>query len=95
LKATVDADEFVRLPGLQAIDAIIVERWNLAVLLRAEPLEPGLAGMNPKRVAAGCEQAFGERIERGLRILPVDANAAFDRNGTLTTPFMVATSGAG
>ena len=50
---------------------------------------PPLIPMNS--FAAGCEQAFGDRIERGLWILLVDANAAFDSNSPLTTPFMVAT----
>src|SRR6266852_3090829 len=64
--------------ALEPIDAVIVERWDVAVLARREAIEPGLARMHDEGVDARRDHDARERIERFLRILVVDADAAFD-----------------
>ena len=65
---------------LHAIDDIVVEGRDLAVLLRAQTLEPGLAGMNPDGVGAGVQHPGDEIRQHGFRVLLVNADAAFDRD---------------
>ena len=73
--------------ALQAIDAIVIERRDVAVLTRREAVQPGLACMHDQRVDAGLPDRLRERFQRNLRILLVDADAAFhrdrDRDGRL------------
>ncbi len=78
--AAVDRDGKRRAPGLQPIDAVIIERRNVAVLARREPVEPGLARMHDERVDAGALDGAGERLKRLLRILRIDADATLDRD---------------
>ena len=66
---------------LEAVNATVVERRDVAVLLWRQALEPRLAGVNPDGVGAGGGHRVGQRVERRLRILFVDADAAFDRDG--------------
>src|SRR5690606_22833829 len=47
LNAAIDADKAAGMLLLQAVDTIIVERRNLAVFLRAEPLQPRFSGVHP------------------------------------------------
>ena len=51
--AAIDADKTARQPTLQPMDAVVVERRNLAVFLGAEALQPSLAGMHPQGIGAG------------------------------------------
>ena len=83
LDATVDDDGEIRARGLKAIDALVIERRNLAVLFRRQAFQPGLAGMHDERSAAGFRHAIDEALEISLRVLVVDADAALhgDRNG--------------
>ena len=43
--------------GLEPIDAIVIERRDVAVLARREPFEPGLARVHDERVDAGRSTA--------------------------------------
>ena len=45
--------------GLEPIDAVVVERRDIAVLARREALEPGLARMHDERVDAGLLDRAG------------------------------------
>ena len=76
--AAIDADETFRKPGLQPVDPLIVERRDVAVLLRAQALQPGLAGMHPQGVGTSGKDTIGQDVEGWLRVLIVDADAAFD-----------------
>ena len=66
--------------ALQAVDARVIERRHVAVLLRRQALEPGLARVHDERIGAGRDGCVGELVERRLRVLLVDADAALDRD---------------
>ncbi len=66
--------------GLEAIHEVVVERRDVAVLARRQALQPGLARMHDQRIDAGRLHRCGKRVERLLRILLVDADAAFHRD---------------
>src|SRR5581483_10245880 len=75
-------DDFEIGPALlQTMDASIVERRYVAVLLRAQALEPCLARMHDEARAARAGDLVDEAIEALLGILIVDADAAFDGDG--------------
>ena len=61
--AAIDADEPARIPLLQPVDAGIIERRDVPVLLRAQPFQPRLARMDPERIRAIVEYAVGQRVE--------------------------------
>ena len=84
--AAIDDDGHIRQRGLQPIDAAVIERRDVAVLLRRQSVQPGLARMHDQRVAAGGDHAARQRIERRFRILVVDADAAFHRDGNFHRP---------
>ena len=46
--------------------AVVVERRDVAVLLWAEALQPGLSRMYPQRIGAGRKHRVGQCIERHL-----------------------------
>ena len=79
--AAIDDDGHVGQRGLQPVDPVVVERRDVAVFLRRQSVEPGLAGMHDQRVGAGGDDAARQRVERDLRILIVDADPAFDGDG--------------
>jgi hypothetical protein len=59
LDASVDGD---RQPGarlLQPVDAVIIERWNVSVLLRREALQPSLSGVDHKGIDASPDDGLG------------------------------------
>ena len=70
----------VGMRGLEPEHARIIERRHLAVLARRQALQPGLARMHDQRVGAGRLDRVGECRQRLLRVLVVDADAAFDRH---------------
>ena len=76
----IDRDVELRPRALEAIDAIVIERRDIAVLARREPVEPGLARMHDQRVDAGGNNDARQRIERLLGILLIDADAALHRD---------------
>ena len=63
---------------LQLVDQRIVERRNVAVLLRAKALEPGLAGMDDDAPPRPPPDARRPARTGLARLLLVDADAAFD-----------------
>src|SRR5262249_10259597 len=75
--AAIDDDRHARQRGLQPIDTIIVERRDLAVLLRRQTVKPGLSGMHDQGVATGLDDVARELVERPFRILTVDADPTF------------------
>ncbi len=68
---------------LQPVDEPVIKRRNLAVLSRAQPLQPSLAGMHPNAIRSRILGALDEIAKRHFRILIVDADTAFDRNRNL------------
>src|SRR5256885_5288141 len=56
---------------------------SVTILARRQPLEPGLARVHDQRIDARLRDRGGERVERLLGILLVDADAALeDRKST-------------
>ena len=76
--AAIDDDGHIGHRGLQPIDPVVVERRDVAIFLRRQSVEPGLAGVHDQRIRAGGDHAARQRIERDFRILIVDADPAFD-----------------
>ena len=66
---------------LEAIDAAVVERRDLAVLLGRQPLQPGLARVHDERAAARIRNRVDEPLQIRLAVLVVDADAALDGHG--------------
>ena len=66
--------------GLEPVNAVVVERRNLAILPGRETVEPGFARVHDQRVDPRGFYRGREGIERRLGILVVDAEAAFDRD---------------
>ena len=79
--AAVDRQRQIGMGSLQLMDQRIVERGNVAVVLRAQALQPGLAGMDDDRRRARRLDARGQREQRLARLLRVDPDAAFDGHG--------------
>src|SRR5262245_9095744 len=69
--------------GFEPTDARVIERRNIAVLARRKAVQPGLARVHDQRSNAGALDRAGERFERLLRILIVDADATLDAHGQL------------
>ena len=65
---------------LQAVDAVIIERWDIAVFLWRQAFQPSLAGMDDESRAARLADRGDEAGEILLVILIVDADAAFHRH---------------
>src|SRR5262245_48918389 len=78
--AAIDHDLKPGICTLEAIDALMVERRDLTVLLGREALEPSLAGVNDEGLAPRIGHKANEAIEILIFILVVDANTAFDRD---------------
>ena len=78
--AAIDDDGHVGHGSLQPVDPIVVERRDVAIFLRRQSIEPGLAGVDDQRIGAGSDHAAGQRIQRDFRILVVDADPALDRD---------------
>src|SRR5262245_66260861 len=78
--AAIDDDGEVRPPRLHAIDPVVVDRRHIAVLFRAQALEPGLSRMQDERATAAFGDGMDELVEAFLRILVVAADAALDRD---------------
>ena len=78
--AAIEHDRKLRMRALEAMHALVIERGDLAVLPGREAFEPCLARVHDERVDAGLADRAGERVERLLRILIVDADAALDRD---------------
>src|SRR3954468_1697304 len=76
----IDRDIELRPSALQPIHAIVIERWDIAVLARRESVEPGLARVNDERVDTCRDHIAGQRVERLLRVLLVNPDAALHRD---------------
>src|SRR5215470_5745471 len=76
--AAVEHDGQIGMRGLEPIDAVVVERRDVAVLARGKPVDPSLARMHDARGDAGPLDCACERHERFFRILLVDADAAHE-----------------
>src|SRR6185312_2674738 len=79
--AAIEDDLEIGMRGLEAMHQRVIERRHLAVLLRRQTLQPGLARVHDERIGARRLHASGE-AEQGLGgVLIVDADAAFDGDG--------------
>ena len=64
----------------QPVHHLIAQRRNLAVLLRVQPVQPGIAGVYHKAAAAGRSHHIHEAMHELIVLTPVDANAMLDRH---------------
>ena len=76
--AAVENDRQLGMRGLEPVHAVVVERRDLAVLLRRQTVEPGLARVHDEGAAAGAGDRIDEALQVGLAVLLIDADAAFD-----------------
>ena len=81
LDAAVDADVQVRHLGLEAVDKIVVQRRDFAVLLGAETLEPGLARVDDEHLATRVADSLYKISEEFPAVELVDPDAALDGHG--------------
>src|SRR5262249_38906939 len=79
--AAIEHDTKAGMCGFEPIDAGIIEWGDGTVLSRRQTIEPGLARVYDQGGNAGALNRAGEGLERLLRVLIVDADAAFDRHG--------------
>src|SRR5688572_7435755 len=80
-EAAVDDDAALRELALQAVHARIVERRNLAILLRAQAAEPRFAGMDDERLAARRRDLANEVAHELVRVVVIDAEPRLDGHG--------------
>ena len=64
----------------QPVDHLIAQRRNLTVLLRVQPIQPGIAGMHDKAPAAGRGHHVHEAMHELVVLAPVDADTMLDRH---------------
>ena len=63
---------------LETVDAIVIEGRNLPVLAWRQPRKPSLAGMHDECRYASLLERTGQRFQRLLRVLLINAQTAFD-----------------
>src|SRR3546814_16248237 len=80
LHAAIEDDLELREVALQGIDHLVAQRRHLAVLLRAESAQPGLAGVDREGTAAGGGKRFYESLQRVVAVLLVHADAGLHRH---------------
>ncbi len=78
--AAVDGDGEIRVILFDPVDAGIVERRDLAVLLGAQTAQPGLAGMDDEGIATGVAHLLDEGLQKFIGVLIVDADAGLHRH---------------
>jgi hypothetical protein len=66
--------------SLEAIDVVVLERRDFAVLLRRQALQHRVAGVNDERPAAGLRHGTDEIAHEGILLDLVDADAVLDRH---------------
>ena len=74
----IDCNRIGTEPLLQAIDARIIERRNIAVLFGRQAFQPRLAGMHHQMVTARRNHPIGQRVQSLFDILLVNPDPAFD-----------------
>ena len=78
--AAIEHDFEIRMRRLEPVHDGIIERRHLAIFARRQSFQPGLARVHDQRVGARRLDRLGERKQRLLGILLVDADAAFHRH---------------
>ena len=66
---------------LQAMHQFIAQRRHFPVFFRAQAFEPGVAGMNNERVAAGFTDGADKVAHKFIALGLVDSNPVLDRDG--------------
>src|SRR4029077_7431892 len=79
--ATVEHNRQLGMRGLEPVHTVVVERRDLAVLLRRQTVKPRLARVHDEGAAAGAGHRIDEALQVGLTVLLIDADAAFDGHG--------------
>ena len=77
--AAVEGDGEIRVILLDPIDAGIIERRDLAVLLGTQAAQPRLAGMDDKGVATGIAHLLDKGLQKFVGVLIVDADTGLHR----------------
>ncbi len=81
LEAAIELDGEPGPLALELVHQVVAQGWNRAVLFGVEPLQPGLAGMHGKALAAGGGQGVHKGQQLGIGIAFVDADAVLHRHG--------------
>ncbi len=81
--STVDTDPQCGKIPLQPIDSRILQRRQVAILLRAQPQQPGLARVHHQMAQTGIDQAADEGLQLSVTITLIDTDPTLhrDRNG--------------
>jgi hypothetical protein len=80
LHPAVEHDGQLRKLALELVDQLVAQRRHLAVLLGAQALEPGVAGVDDEDLAAGLGHRADEVAHEGVALFLVDADAVLDRD---------------
>ena len=78
--AAIEHDGQLRKLLLEAVDHLVAQRRDLAVLLRAQALEPGVARVHDEHAAAGLGHGADEVAHEGVALFAVDADAVLHRH---------------
>ena len=78
LQSAVEDENCCSKVALQSMHDLVTQRWHLAVFLRAQPAEPGVARVNDEDAAPGVVQGADEVADQAVVFAPVDANAVLD-----------------
>src|SRR5690606_36023780 len=78
--SAIDDDGKVGAFALKAVHDLVAKRRNLAVLLRTQALEPGLARVHDEYLAAGVGGNVDEAAEKPVTVAVVDADPALHRH---------------
>src|SRR2546430_8889858 len=84
--AAVDHDSELRKVLLEPIDVVVLEWRNLAVLLRREALQDGIARVDDEGSAAGRGDCGDEVPEKSVILDPVDAGSMLHRDRNADFP---------
>ncbi len=78
--AAVHDDLQRRAVALQLVHDAVAQRRDLAVLLRRQTVQPGVAGVHDERVAAGGRRRLDEGVEAVRRFVAIDSDAGLHRD---------------
>ena len=82
-QTAIQHDRQLREFSAQTAHATVIQRRNLAVFLRAEPLQPCFARMHDEHVTTRTMHAIDETMQASIVVLVVDTDATFHRHRNL------------
>ena len=78
LQAAVELDRQLRAVVFELLHPIPAQRWDGAVLLRIEALQPGLAGMHGEALGPATGHGVHEGQQLRVGVALIDADAVLD-----------------